>query len=397
MSESVKSYADTTEERIRQAADRQFAKLATDPKRAEQAQSDRVRLYSWLLRVDDLARNPKTLVTDELASDMDVAFRKFLHEQTAPEFVALKNAWEALTPEQALDAAQAVARSAFGHARTGQLLTRRSDSNVWEGTGFHVSERTLGVHVKVGNNPYQPIGYDDGKHFLPTEGSKLLWLRDWAYAVVYPFSPAFEVEASAAKPQEFSDSTALSDKERQRMEGWVELLREDLSKWKALDRKNTAAVEEAESNIRDSVKLLRIQIPRVDQVMLKMETERPEVGEFFANVPADQLLVCTCEYMQMKLDDDTVRRLMDGTTIRSGQALPERVLLEQAKARLAQVRPGPNKPEDGEAIIQCLCELSSAFPALREAVCAFEKANPDATTAQSLEQADKWLSAALAT
>lgn len=397
MGSEQRTYSSDVERQIRETADKQFAEIAkADPARLKQTEDARAQLYSWLLKIDALVKHPTTMINDELVALMTEALEVHLAAAKGKEVQEFAKSWAALSDDQALDVMEIIAKSVFGRAKHGVLLSRQADVMSWEATGFHTDELTSAVHVKVGNNPYQPIGFDDGAHYLGTQGSKLLWLREWAYAVVYPFSPAFVVSPDEVKPQEISDTVRLSNKEREKMEGWTTLLGRDLAEWKAVDKKDKAAVADLEFRIRESIKLVRIQLPRVDQRMMAMEKAHPEIGENFDNVPPEELVRATCEFMTMKLDDDALRRLIDGTTVRAGGNVTAKELLGQAKAKVKQLRPAAGQVEDGEAINSCLSELSTIFQGLREVLREYGKAHPEATTLDGLNQADEWLDKALA-
>lgn len=391
-----RQYSSEIQRQIRETADKQFAQIASSsPEKLKQAEAARSQLYAWLLKIDDLVKQPTTMVNDELVTLMNEALEQHLVASKQPEIQELAKAWGKLSDDQALDIMELLGKTILGRAKHGLMLSRQADIMSWEATGFHADELTSAVHVKVGNAPYQPIGFDDGAHYLGTQGSKLLWLREWAYAVIYPFSPAFVVSPDEVKPQEISDTVRLSDKERQKMEGWITLLGQDREGLKKV-LKDKEAKAEAEWRIRESIKLLRIQLPRVDQRMMAMEKDHPEVGENFDNVPPEQLINATCEFMQMKLDDDSLRRLIDGTTVRAGGTVSAKELLDQAKAKIKQLIPAKGQVEDGEAINSCLSELSTVFQGLREYLREYQKTNTAASTLDGLLQADEWLDKALA-
>ncbi len=394
---SAQQYSSEVQRQIKETADKQFAQIATSsPERIKQAEAERAQLYSWLMKIDGLVTHPTSLINDEMVEQMTQAFEQHLQSTKQAPVQALAKTWAALTDDQALDIMELLATAIIGKSKQGLLLSRQNDMMSWEATGFHADELTTAVHVKVGNAPYQPIGFDDGQHYLGTQGSKLLWLREWGYAVVYPLSPAFVVSPDEVKPQDISDTVRLSDKERGKMEGWVTLLAQDLAGWKAIKKGDKTAFAEAEWRIRESIKLVRIQLPRVDQRMMAMEKAHPEIGENFENIPPEQLLVATSEFMQMKLDDDGLRRLMDGTTVRAGGSVSSKQLINQAQAKLTQLRPAAGQTEDGEAINSALSELCTVFQGLREVLREYTKANPAATSLDGLEQASAWLEKALA-
>lgn len=200
---------DSIDAKLRASAARAFEMLQETPGAAEAAKASRATIYSWLLHVDNVYRDASGLVTEELAN----RFKEWLDEAVAadyaaPHLVALRRLFSTLFSG-------------------GQLLSRQGENHPWEATGFHWDAAVQTAYAKVGKALYQPIGFDDGTHYVPSDGSKLLWLRQFALSVMVPFKPAFEPVRSEVDSDEAS-AVKLTPEQLITYKEMIEYIEQDL-------------------------------------------------------------------------------------------------------------------------------------------------------------------------
>jgi hypothetical protein len=345
--------------------------------------------------MSSVTEDPKAILNDAWLSDIATRFDRHLAgvDANAPELAAFSKAWNALSDEQSLQLISVLGNSILAGAMQGQLLSRRDARGAWEATGFFVDGDTKAVNAKVGNAPYQPVGFDDGVHYLPLRGAGMLWRREWGMSVVFPFTAPFEITDAPAQDEAVAQfGTRLSERERGMLGGWCTLLTQDREAWMS-DSLDAAARKEKEFQIRESVKLIRIQLPRVDKMMTDMEQRYPEVGQNFSAVEVLALLDSVLDYAMLKLDDDHLQQVIDGKIVVDGDgSAARRKSLGLMKSRLEALGDG----SDGPATLRCLDEAAVVFPPVREALDALRKADAGTTAAQGLNAVLEWTRAELA-
>ncbi len=377
----------------------------------ERAQSMRQRLYSWLMRVGDLVTKPSLAVGGEVAAMLDEELQTNLSKIDTPEAGAVLDAWGKLPDDVALKLVGQLVSKLYTSSPQGLLVSRQHPSRAWMATGFHYDRGMRAVCATVGNEHAEPIGFDDDVHFVPTAGSKTLWAREWAMAVLLPFSPAFKADELAA-PQEVGDALALSDRERTIMANVINMLDDDLRVWRELAaeaqtilklpasksqeaaRANKNRRDEHVFKMREGVNFAGFQLPRVDQYLATYATDHPEVGVKFANVAPEDYVRVVREFLQRRLDNDRARRLIEGPAL----AIPEdgiQPLPNQLHTRLKALLALPEAEQDGDEMNSVLSGARSAIPALHHALTEYEQANPEVTADVGAKWVLDWLAGQL--
>ncbi len=97
------------------------------------------------------------------------------------------------------------------------------------------------------------------------------------------------------------------------------------------------------------------------------------MGQHFENIDIVQLLVSCREFLQMKLDDDGVRRDVAATVLSVGNLAEEQArLIDTLLSGLGSKIPPEGEAPDVEALNTAITEAVTAFPELREVLKDFE-------------------------
>lgn len=303
------SQAQKYEAQLHQQAVKHFESLPEDAKPA--TASAHSQLLSWLINMDRATKDTGLLVTDVMAQ----------HGVDALNDVddVTKTALAGLDGEARLKLVKYLLSVVFRKAGLGAtLLSRGTDLKMWEATGFHMDGVPAVVNAKIGANPYQPIGFDDGTHYIATPGSKRLWSRDWRIALMLPFVPAFEVAKVAAKEGE----GAISEGELQAMRTVVAWFEEDDLRYHAAKTDEEKA-DELE-RIFDDIDLARLRLPRLDMKLKEIQKANPELGAKLQRADATQLLKACTEFCRMHIDDAAVAKDMASKQLVVGDGVAQR-------------------------------------------------------------------------
>lgn len=365
------------EEQLKANAEKAFAELPEENR--DQAAAARSQLLNWLVTMNRVTQNPAELATDQLSNTACNALESVLtsqvdnaSEEDKQKWQALLDAFNELSDDDQLNLQRFVLSSVFQkHARNAALMSRAHDLFLWENTGFHVDSGLKCMFAKLGRNPYQAIGFDDGEHYIGTEGSKTLWTREFCIALMIPWAPAFEVSKEELEPQKISDDYRVSDKEREKIMAVLAMFDEDIAKHSKL--KDKEAIRDYEDRMREGIRLARIRVPRLDNKLDDLQDEHPEVGNNFENVDIVQLVVSCREFLQMKLDDDQVRREVSATVLAVGDMEDEQkrlisTLLDGISARI----PPEGEAPDVDALTEAISESTTAFPELSEELAEYD-------------------------
>lgn len=243
-------------------------------------------------------------------------------------------------------------------ANGGLMLSRHNDAQMWEATGFHVVVDTGVVNAKVGRHPYQPIGWDDGQHFVPMTHSQMLWRRQFAIASLREIPSCFSVEETGYRPPAGVDDS-LNDADRASMQEALDVLRDRL------------AIEDQGSSgdrlsLLDTLKLAVLQTPRLDRYLTAQEEafraqhESDLMDVAVAGGALPRVVFGLTEWLDMKLQEDEVRRTVEGTILKVPDVTPEAiqgVWLDQINTALAGT--------DTQAAAATLNFLRRAAPSLQ--------------------------------
>jgi len=334
---SQDSYNERIQETIEEKAAKALADLPEESR--EQAAGVRNQLFSWLMEMDTVYQDRGELSSDDTADAMCQAFEyvvQNLPEGQVQNKAACKkmvDAFMSLTTDEQLNLFRNVGIELFRRmSKQAVLFSRQNELSPWLPTGFVVDGKAKFVAAKLGNEPYQPIGFADNEHYIGTEGSKTLWYREFAFGLMVPWHSAFKVVKADLVPQEQSDDYRISDKERENILeaiGWFEA---DLAEHaKAADGEARA---EMEYRARESLKLARLRVPRLDRMLDRFLEANPEVGHDFEHLELSQLLLSCCEYLRLKLDDDSLRQEIEATSLLVSDQTDRRQLLIQAQVQL---------------------------------------------------------------
>lgn len=249
---------------------------------------------------------------------------------------------------------------------------RGEDRFFWEQTGFAAENGT--VYCKFGNKQYQPIGKDDGTGFYPTEGSKFIWMHDFAIVKLLPFVGAFKVQKKeeGSIVEDKSNPARLTDHERKNMTENMKGLMEEMERFL-----NSATAEEKTENqerLLHTIELASLQCPKLDHRLQLLALQTPELnsadGKFDLEKADAKSLAGVCiEYLRMKLADDSVRRHFEGNELVPGDVGVKTsivTLIDSLVDRLKPLIPEEGKEWDAAAITEILDGSGVVYPPLRD-------------------------------
>jgi hypothetical protein len=121
--------------------------------------------------------------------------------------------------------------------------------------------------------------------------------------------------------------------------------------------------------MRETLKLACIRLPRLDKKLDAFKDEHPQVGGNFENVNIWELVYSCREFLQLKLDDDSVRRQVESTTLLIGDETEQRLkLLHTLRDGLSKLIPPEGEAPDADALEAAINQAVRAFPTKREAL-----------------------------
>lgn len=356
------SYNESRVGEIKKSAEKAFKDLPETE--VDSAKAMRSQLLEWLVQMDSDYRDARNLANDEMANIAANAAEAYAASQ---KHNALKKALGNLSDDEQLNMMRYILRAVFGvYSKGASLMTRANENHPWDSTGFHIDAGCNGVFAKVGSRPYQPIGFDDGEKYIGTEGSKTLWSREFAFALMLPYPPPFEIESVEVDTDRVSDEVSLSDKERELIQEAIDAFDEDIAKHsKAESKEERSKVEEFMRNT--TLKLMRLRIPRLDKKLDEVSEEHPEVGSDFRNSNIVELFLAMREFLSLKLEDDAMRRDIEATQIRiKSSEEAERGLITQLIEKLASEIPKEGDRPNSDNIQSIVTEVEIAFPKVKE-------------------------------
>lgn len=348
------SYASERDKHLHESAVKAVVDIPEDSKPALAAAHGT--LYSWLIGMDEAHHEPAKLITAAMAEPALAVFEKEMQlEFDAQDVYA---AWQFLSADlRNRLVASAIKGFVTASACGAQLMTKSSDNAFWDVTGFFSDGKPAVVCAKVGSRPYQPIGFDDGVHYVATEASKTLWVRDFAFALMLPYAPPFKVSREEVSRQ--APTGMLSEAELKGMNTAIGWLEDELNEFAKFT--DPEGVKEASSRLRDTISLARLNVPRLDYRMTKLAEEHEELGANLEGADPKQLATAALEFMRMLLADNKIAKQVTETVIVADGDKANQ-LQEQVKARLRAVLTDDGVKDSEEAV----AALSLAKQALPE-------------------------------
>lgn len=380
------------EEQLKENADKAFEELP--PENEEETKAAHRQLMSWLINMGRSVSEPGTVASFSMANTACNAFEAVIHRMvestdgdSQKKWKSLQKAVSALDDSEQLGLLQSTLAATLGNETDAILVTRKSDAFFWEQTGFHIDGDTRCAFAKVGNEKFQPIGFDDGSRYIGTQGSKTLWLRDFAMAILVPYAPAFKIERKELD-EKLYDENMLTDKEIFKINEALEWFEGDLVEFNKTDSESEEALE-ITKKMRETIKLARIRLPRFDDHLDKLVEEHPEVGANFENVAAEQVVASSIEYLRFIIDEDTARKDVAETVLLTGDADEQRhALLKSIISALSDLIPKEGSEPDGSAIISVINAAALAIPEIR---LVFEEHDPASNALDAAKAALIWL------
>lgn len=264
--------------RIREAADKALA--AVPAEHMAEARVTRQKLYAWLSNMARLTNDPSQAVAKSL-------------EDSVREEYGL--------PEAATH--QVIAKILSGTWTGGSLVSRMEGEGAWVPTSFFYDPDTLALNVKVGQNPYQPIAFDNGDILVQLETAKLLWARFWAIALAAPLAAPFDVINNVVRREDFvAHVSFLSENDLKGIDKAFAELGEELDSYLKVDTEDKDAFKEAEFRLRETLKLARIWAPVVDAKLKQVVRGKAALGQDFQNAPIVEVVRATLEFMAFRKD-----------------------------------------------------------------------------------------------
>ncbi len=248
-----------------------------------------------------------------------------------------------------------------GPVRDGKILVSRpNEMYLWTQTGFIIENGK--VYGKYGNNPYQPIGADDGAGYYPTQGAALLWSHDYAVASVDKIAGPFNISRKEVVVDvSEATQTALSDKERDMMVEALKELQGVLQNFQKLDTEEDKT--KAKQDMLDKVKWYSFQIKRLDETLTNLAKTRPDFKRDLSGIDPVSLVEACTEFLRMKLNDDSIQRYHRECTITPGKATALTVL-EKCLTRVSSAVPVQGKAWDEVALKEALEAVCVIYPAI---------------------------------
>ncbi len=387
------------EEQIAEEAQKAFASIPDQHK--PHARAARNQLFNWLTQLEAVVQDPKLVVTDEMANHVANAFEQATTKAGAvgaggaTGWGKMLRAWRMLKDDDQLNLIRWLLCAFVGrYAQGAMAVSRSNDVLFWDHTGFFVDGGIRAVFAKAGNRPYQPIGYDDDTHFIGTEGSQSLWVRQWGMALVLPWAPPFKVEKHELEEMGVEEGTTaeVTDRERAKIVDEMEAFEQFLFDYaKAGD--DQPMKDGLEDGFREvTLRLARARLPRLDRVFESQFDAHPEHGPDLENVEVQQLAAVCLEFFRATLDSDDVRREQEAHTLfvqdeRAGR----RQLVRHALERLSPLIPPEGADGDGEAMKEALDQLRLAMPDMSAELSRMREAMPETTVLEAVQAMMLWL------
>jgi hypothetical protein len=264
--------------KIRKSADEALASVPAE--HIAEATATRNKLYEWLHNVVRVAMDPTVAVAHSLKE-------KVCQEQGINPTVLQGVITEIL----------------HGTWTGGSLASKGPDGLEWVPTSFFYDPDTKALNVKVGQNPYQPIAYDDGKILVQLETAKLLWARSWAVCLAAQVPAPFDVKINVIQREDLiANEMFLSDEDVKGLDKSFQELSEELDSYLQVDMADKPAAKEADFRLRETLKLTRIWSPVLDAKLKQVLRAKSGLGPNFENAPIAEVAKATLEFAAYRKD-----------------------------------------------------------------------------------------------
>ncbi len=364
-------YEDKQADYLKKAANKALTELP--PEAAEEAIKVRAQLYNWLITMDERVRDPGKIVSDAhadfAANAMEIGLQALIDapEGNKAAATAMLKAFKTLKDEAQLNLSRYVLAETLRNCGVSAgLVSRNTPFSFWENTGFHYDGDARAVFAKAGTKPGQPIGFDDGTHYVGTQSSKTLWLREFGLSIIFPFPPAFEVSRELDLVKQVMPDSLLDKGQLAQIDEILGWFHEDLTAYRAAitDLGRT----EISAKIKDTIKLARLRIPQFNKLLDLKYEQHPEMGVDFENTDPAEFIRACAEWFTMKRDEARVASTVEGTAllVRDQKA----ALLQAVMAKLAVCIPVAGTEPIADETSRALAEACVAFPIIRDAVTA---------------------------
>jgi hypothetical protein len=189
----------------------------------------------------------------------------------------------------------------------GELLLSQGENGMWMHTGFHVDTSVNRLFAKVGDFPFQPIGYWVEGCFLPNAANKVFWARTFTFA--QPIAEALSLPFVTSRVKLEDTQNTMSAAMLKQAESVLEDMTRELKQLFALDAEQR---KKEMDSVREYNKLLCLKFPPLD-AFLKDNIERnPELQNVLASMDPIALLSTEAEWLKAKISDETYKRHLAG-------------------------------------------------------------------------------------
>jgi hypothetical protein len=223
------------------------------------------------------------------------------------------------------------------------------------------------VFAKVGNHPYQPIGFEDGNIYLAIESSsKTLWTRQFGLALTLPVAPPFDIVQVNDRSDADFDNSKLSEDEVKVLTEILEWFSTDFQKYQT---DSPEVRKEIEVNMVDTIKLARIKCKLVEDKLTSITDKHPDLGKNFENTDIMQVAKACYEWISMRLDNEKVRQTIVKTELHvPAPDSAQGDLLVKVSSKLNAAIPAADSPIDPDTLNSVLSEVYTVYPPIRMAV-----------------------------
>jgi len=366
-------YEDKQTDYLKKAANKALSEMPIEA--AAEAIKVRAQLYNWLITMDERVRDPGKVMSDAhadfAANALEVGLQALIDipglKGPNAAAVAMLEAFKALGDEDQLNLSRHVLAETMRHCGVSAgLVSRNTPYSFWENTGFHYDGDVRAVFAKAGTKPGQPIGFDDGTHYVGTQSSKTLWLREFGLSIIFPFPPAFEVSRELDLVKQVMPDSLLDKSQLAQIDEILGWFTEDVTAYRAAT--TDEARTEIAAKIKDTIKLARLRIPQFNKLLdLKLE-QHPEMGAEFENTDPLEFIRACAEWFTMKRDEARVASTVEGTSLLVRDQ--KSALLQAVMAKLSSCIPAEGKEPVVDDTSRALAEACVAFPVIRDAVTA---------------------------
>lgn len=222
----------------------------------------------------------------------------------------------------------------------GEYLVSRGPMNgvmsPWRPTGFHVDDATHRLHAKIGDHPYQPIGWVQDAMLVLSDISRMVWQQEFAVVRPVPLAPPFKAEEIPME-EGFKLET---EAEISRVEETLKELDPLIERYaKAINRSAFNEAKIVGDEIRTTINFYSLQLPSLNDFLGQLRAKHTEINADLTGADIGGLLESVVSWLRAKRDDLQVR-----ISIQKYQIIPQeckhpaQILLEQTETGMDRVR-----------------------------------------------------------